>query len=308
MQLPFNELSLDELERSEGIVLFYRQLEELVKILDLKSLPNIIFKSNFASININGLGTIYEIVKSSSLSCEQESALFSIIQNTPYIDDGECIFYEIHYNSKETYGFLYSHYHKKIAISIPHNNWSDFDITVNRQSLCCETEKILSDDTTIRHIGDLNLLKGTWFESLIPIASYNNVKEFVEYYTATYLKVILSTSSIDFLKNLNIGKLRRLQRSLDILEMYCNEKWKFGGLKHSVINDIGLVIRPESSSTMQQYGEQRIFKNETGENEIFSIHFDISDSERAYIKGISHNKSIFVAYIGPHLSTKKFPK
>ena len=254
------------------------------------------------------MGTIYEIVKASNLNCEQESALFSIIQNTPYIDAGEYISYEIYYKSKEACGFLYSHFYDEIAISIPHSTWSDFDITVNRQVVCSDTGEILSDDTTIKHIGDLSLLKDTWFESLIPIVSYNNANEFVQYYEDTYSKVKLSTSSISYLKNLNVGKLRRLQRSLDILEMYCNEKWKFGALKHSIINDIGLVIRPESRSTMQQYGDQRMFRNERDENELFSIHFDISDSERAYVKGISSDKSIFIAYIGTHLSTKKFRK
>ena len=308
MQLPFNELSLSELRRSDEIVSFYTQLEDLVKILDLKTLPNIIFKSNFTSIDVNGLGTIYEIVKASGLNDEQESALFSIIQNTPYIDEGECISYEIHYNNQETSGFLYSHFHNKIAISIPHNNWSNFEIVVNQQLLCNETGEILNNDVTVRHIGDLSLFNNTWFESLIPVVSYNNVSEFIQFYQETYSKVILSTSSIDYLKNLNIGKLRRLQRSLDILEVYCNEKWRFGTLKHSIINDIGLVIRPESTSTMQQYGDQRVFRNESNENEQFSIHFDISDSERAYIKGISSEKTIFIPYIGTHLSTKKFPK
>ena len=36
MLLPFNELSLGELKRSDEIVSFYMQLEDLVKILDLK--------------------------------------------------------------------------------------------------------------------------------------------------------------------------------------------------------------------------------------------------------------------------------
>ncbi|MCU8004384.1 hypothetical protein [Shewanella sp. SM96] len=308
MLLPFNELSLGELKRSDEIVAFYMQLEDLVRILDLTKLPNIIFKSNFISTNINGLGTIYDIVNDSELNVSQKSTMFSILQNTPYIDDGECIPYEIFYKDIGTYGFLYSHFHDAIAISIPHDTWSDFDVIVNQQELCNVTGDILSNDVAIKHIGDLNLLKGTWFEGLIPIVSYSNAEEFIQYYEDTYSKVKLSTSSIAYLKNLNIGKLRRLQRSLDILESYCNTKWLFGSLKHSMINDMGLVIRPESKSTMELYGEQRLFKNEENISECFSIHFDISDGERAYIKGITNNRSIFIAYIGTHLSTKQFPK
>ena len=259
-------------------------------------------------MDINGLGTIYEIVKSSDLLPEQEGTLFSIIQNTPFIDGEKCLPYEISFDDVDAYGFLYSHFHNKFAISIPHDKWSEFNICVQQNTLCTETGKIISSDTEVDHVGDLSQFKGTWFEELIPIVTYSNSAEFIEYFYATYSKVTLSATSISYLQNLSFGKLRRLQRSLDILEKYCSDNWKFGNMNHSIINDLGLNARPESTSTMQQYGDQRVFKNEKEENETFSIHFDISEGERAYIKGVSDEKSIFVAYIGVHLSTKKFPK
>jgi hypothetical protein len=308
MQLPFNEQSLSELRVNNKIVSFYKQLELLVKLLDLQELPNVIFKSDFASIDINGLGTIYNIVKASGLLPEQESTLFAVIQNTPYIDEGKCIPYEVTYKGKETYGFLFSHFYDQIAISIPHDNWKKFDICVQKNLICEDTDQIICNDTSIRHIGDLAKYEDTWFKSLIPVISYSDPNEFAQYITDTYSKLSLSDTSLEYLQNLNIGKLRRLQRSLDILELYCNEYWKFGNLQHSIINDLGLNTRPESTSTMQLYGDQRIFRNEADTNETFTIHFDVSGGERAYIKGVSGEKSVFIAYIGAHLSTKKFPK
>jgi hypothetical protein len=307
MELSFNELSLNDLMFTKQVEHFYKQLEEIVRLLNLDELPNVVFKSNFTSININGLGNIYEIVKSLGFTNDQEGALFGIIQNTPFVDDGQLPSCDVLFNQTQAYGLRYSIVHGNAAISIPHVNWSEFTINVVEQNICLETQQIISTDTQIKHIGDLNTYQGTWLEALIPIARFANPEEFITFCKHEYTRITLSDISLDYLQRLNLGRLLKLKRSFDILEEYCIEYWTFGGIKHSVINDLGLNARPESSTTMQKYGDQRKFKNEMDEVETFSIHFDVSESERAYFKGVKEDFSIYIAYIGNHLSTKKFP-
>lgn len=308
MELSFNELSLNDLLVTKQVEHFYYQLEEIVKLLNLDELPNVVFKSNFTSTNINGLGNIYEIVKSLGFTKEQEGALFGIIQNTPFIDEGQLPPCDVLFNQTQAYGLRYSLVHGKAAISIPHTNWSKFTINVVEQNICLQTQQIINRNAQVKHIGNLKAYQGTWLEALIPVSGFSDLKDFIAFCHKEYTKITLSDISLEYLKNLNLGRLLKLKRSFDILEKYCIDYWKFGSIKHSVINDLGLNARPESSTTMQMFGEQRNFKNEVGEVETFTIHFDVSESERAYLKGVNEDCSIYIAYIGNHLSTKKFPK
>ncbi|MDW1974401.1 hypothetical protein [Vibrio sp. Vb1980] len=307
MIFPFNEISLDNLNHQNDIEHFYRQIEELICLLNLEKIPNIVFKSDFVSLNINGIGNIHDIIKKSDLKDDDERALLSIIQNTPYIDEEAIHPYQITYSDIDAHGLTYA-YSKDIAsISIPGADWDRFFINAKKISITDNAE-LKEEFITIKHLGNLKEIQGSWLEELIPIASYSNQEEFLEYIETQYLKIIISKDCIDSIKGLTLPKVRKLDRSLEILNNYCTSNWKVGKLRYSSISELGLHVRPESDSTLQQYSEQRTFKNEDGDKEVFSLHFDISEGERAYIKGVVTDKSIFIPYIGKHLSTKKFPK
>ncbi|GAA6167303.1 hypothetical protein [Sessilibacter corallicola] len=53
---------------------------------------------------------------------------------------------------------------------------------------------------------------------------------------------------------------------------------------------------------MSKYGHERLFLNENGENEEFSLHFDSTGSRRVCFKELPEKKAFFIARIGPHLT------
>ncbi|CAK1803518.1 conserved hypothetical protein [Vibrio crassostreae] len=307
MIFPFNEVSLSSLSHHSDIERFYIQIEEVVRLLELEKLPNIIFKSDFVSLNINEIGNIHEIINKSNLKEDQEIALLSIIQNTPYIDEEAIEPYQITYNDVDAHGLSYAYRKDLASISIPCSNWCNFSVSANKISIS-DDDEIEEESIVIKHLGDLSAVQGSWLEPFIPETSYSNQEEFLEYIATQYPRVVISEDCKNSIKGLTATKIRKLDRSIDILNKYCISHWKVGKLRYSAIAELGLHLRPESESTLQQFGEQRVFLNEDGDTEQFSLHFDISEGERAYIKGITEDKNIFISKICNHLSTKKFRK
>ncbi|EQC1055765.1 hypothetical protein ACY2HK_002481 [Providencia rettgeri] len=308
MLLPFNEMSLADVKTPEDIVSFFCLIEELVKLLNLKKLPDIVFKSNILSSDITANSNLYDIINNSSLCIENKGILFSIIQNTPFIEEFDLTDIQIKYNDTYAYGLAYAHLKDIPSISIPNHPWLEFLITAQKEYLTSQAH-LEREIVNIKHIGDLNKCnKPSWFTQILPNSYYSNSDEFINFCNKNFLRVQISSDSLNSIKQLPLDKLIKMERSFQILNNYCEEYWKFGNLRSTVICDLGLHLRPDSEITMNKYGEQRDFKNEINETERFTLHFDVSEGERSYIKGLTQEKKIFVAYVGAHLSTKKHPK
>jgi len=307
MLLPFNEISLSDLEKADGIVRFFCLIEDLVRLLNLKKLPDIVFGSNILSSKIDENINLYELIGNSELSPENKTILFSIIQNTPFIEEMEVSDFQVKYNDIDAYGLTYAHLNDIPSISIPQHPWLDFIITAQKEYLNSSAD-LMCDAVHIKHIGDLNNSHDSWLSELLPTVYYTNSNEFLDFCDIRFSRIQISDESIKSIEALPLDKIIKMERSFKILNDYCENYWKFGSLRSSAICELGLHLRPESDTTMQMYGEQRNFKNENGITEQCTLHFDVSEGERSYIKGLTQEKKIFIAYVGPHLSTKKFPK
>ncbi|MBU4682936.1 hypothetical protein KC222_13065 [Cedecea davisae] len=307
MLLPFNEISLACIKTPNDIERFYSLISNLVKLLNLKKLPDVVFKSNVLTKDIIGCGNLFETIKESELNFEDKAVLYSIIQNTPFIEEVDLSEIQIQYNYIDSHGLTYAYVKDAPSISIPVHPWLDFMVDAEKQFINADGN-IDSEIVSIKHVGDLNNPNNSWLSALLPDEYYSNSAEFITFCEERFERINISSSSLESISILTLEKIKKLERSFTILNEYCLTHWKFGSLRSSSITDMGLHVRPDSEITMQMYGEQRFFRNENNTAEQFTLHFDVSEGERAYIKGLTDDKTIFVAYVGPHLSTKKFPK
>lgn len=66
-------------------------------------------------------------------------------------------------------------------------------------------------------------------------------------------------------------------------------------------------IKDESEPTMNKYGDSRCFKDENGEDALFSEHIWIDSYHRIHLRRDDQNRRLVIAYIGTHLPTVKYP-
>ena len=80
-------------------------------------------------------------------------------------------------------------------------------------------------------------------------------------------------------------------------------EWKTGDFSYKQINqNYSLRISPETSQTMDKYGNERIFSLPKGGTQTFELHIKTGDL-RFHFYPENNTKKIYVGYIGPHLST-----
>ncbi|EOX3333845.1 hypothetical protein ACPFTV_000743 [Vibrio cholerae] len=304
MFFAFNELSDTSIRSCADLDRFYEQIRKLEQIARLDKFPSIVFTDDFTSKNYNGLGTTYDLLKDSKLEKDELDHFKSIIVNSPFSSKIQSNEDEYTFNSYETKGFQYSVINNIRSISIPGPCWSKYNYTVVKTSICSTTTNIITSYISFEHLGDLNSIQGTWLQHCLPVTTFTNAREFLANIPQKYPDVILSTNAQNGLTSFNQGKLNQLERAMSIFQQYCKNYWN-GTFRMQAITKLGVAIKDETKQTMAKYGNQRIFENENGQNEIIQLHFNISEDFRGNIKP-TNNKKIYIAYLGPHLSTVKF--
>jgi len=92
-----------------------------------------------------------------------------------------------------------------------------------------------------------------------------------------------------------VEKLRELNNAV--------KKWDAGNFNYKAINrEYPLRISPESSLTMDRYGNERLFSLPDGRRECFELHIKTGDL-RFHFYPDNENKTVYIGYIGPHLTT-----
>lgn len=302
MAFTFNELSSNCIKSVSDIDNLYKKIRRYQELTKLEAFPSVIFNESFASETYNGLGTIYDILKDSSLDRDEQDHLKSLIQNAPFSMTIINSNIDVKFNNETVQGFQYSAIHNIRSISIPSDLWDKYSYSVNKDEFNPTTEKINSEIINIEHLGDLNKYQGEWLEGLIPLTTYTNVNEFIERIPQLYPHVILSENARQGLTGFNLGKLNSLERAMKIFNVFCQKHWKGKFFRKNLISELGVKIKDESDRTMEKYGHQRNFRNENGKKEIIPLHFNISQDYRGNIKA-TEDKKIYIAYLGHHLST-----
>lgn len=81
------------------------------------------------------------------------------------------------------------------------------------------------------------------------------------------------------------------------------ENWENGNFSYRDINDrYPLRISPESSQTMDNYGNQRICQLPDGGTDFFELHIKTGDLRFHFLPN-NNTKKVYIGYIGPHLQT-----
>ncbi len=129
---------------------------------------------------------------------------------------------------------------------------------------------------------------------------YNSINEIWESREEIFPNLIFCGDTQKQLEGFGINdkELRTIFEKLNVLDNYLttNEQLNF--------DDLNFQISPESSSTMQKYGNLRQFNLPNGTLETFTLHIKLPNL-RIYI--FPNNKGkCFVGYIGKHLLTTKF--
>lgn len=101
------------------------------------------------------------------------------------------------------------------------------------------------------------------------------------------------------------GNSTHFNQIIDKLKLLENAvaNWASGNFSYSQINNnYALRISPESSITMNRYGNERRFSLPNGGTELFELHIKTGDL-RFHFFPDNQNRKVYVGYIGAHLST-----
>ncbi|MDA0695984.1 MAG: hypothetical protein O2793_06130 [Proteobacteria bacterium] len=315
MKLVFNTLSLRNLDNVDQIV---QSLENLFKIRrKLKNNDEMVFlfHSNIQSYTLSCQKSFMEFLSENKNDENSEYLEYLVyhIVNVPFIDEIiNNLNLEVFVENDNFQGFkiVYEDHDFALKSFFTEELWEDF--TIN-----CEVEKLNNNaeieriDSQINNIGNLkNINEQTWIYPFLLNLS-------LELFTTeiSFLKnIVLSESVIQSIKSYgnNLSLLGSLLDSLQILDGYCSNFWKFGEIRLSLIKELGVTtIKPESNETLKKFGSERKFTDVDGKKSKypFTVHFNLPDDKRCYIKGFvdeSGIRKIFVAYVGKHLRTVKF--
>lgn len=81
------------------------------------------------------------------------------------------------------------------------------------------------------------------------------------------------------------------------------ENWQVGNFSYHDINrNFPLRISPESSQTMDRYGNQRLCQLPDGGTDSFQLHIKTGDLRFHFLPN-NTTKKVYIGYIGPHLQT-----
>lgn len=141
-------------------------------------------------------------------------------------------------------------------------------------------------------------------DKLIQLArdKFKSVEDFWNHKEKIFPKIEFAPSFKDDLNGIGFNNLLfdQIISSLSRLNDYCNN-WSDGPCR--ICQDLPNVSG-ESASTMQQFGSERVFKDELGKDVTCEIHSRLTPGAvRLHFCPLESQKKIFVGYVGPKLSS-----
>lgn len=319
MRLIFNSLSLKGLNNIDSVVISIDNLFKIKSRLKNDISIELLFHSNITLTNLDNGSNFINFLETNETGENSEYINFlrNKIFNVPYIDEIEENFsYEISFNNSIVPEFRLPYAFEDCYLKsfFSHTKWEEFDLDCKRTFLDEISAEIISVDTRIKNIGNIAAVQeNSWIKELLSDDQEIDLASFLE--SMDKYKFLLFSN--DLKQSINsYGEDKTLIKALDknfkIMENYCQNHWKFGKLRIIALKELGLnSIKPESEPTLLKYGNQRLFNDHNGirQTEPFSIHFNLPDFRRCYIKEINENneKKILVGYVGEHLSTVENP-
>lgn len=315
MKLVFNSLSLKGLNTIDQIIVSLDNLFKIKKRLKETGFVDFLFHSNIQSFTLAD-GSIFIGFLEENKNNENKDYIDYLIHhvvNVPFIDElQDNLNLEVAVNGETLEEFKVVHSDPEYALKsfFTENLWENFLINCEVEQLDHDAN-ILKSGSTLLNIGNINdINETTWIYKYLQNESLETFKNEV----SDLNHIIISEDAMNAIRGYgaNISLLGALLNNLKILNGYCENSWKFGEIRLSHIKQLGVTtIKPESDQTLSKFGAERKFIDSNGKRskDPFSIHFNLPDDKRCYIKGFideNNNKKILIAYVGKHLRTVNF--
>lgn len=135
-------------------------------------------------------------------------------------------------------------------------------------------------------------------QSLFSLVAPNNLWNWKE---VLFPNLILCEEVEDQIANLgNSSHFRQVVERLRILDGFV-QSWNSGNFSYQELNkNTSLRVSPESETTMNKYGDQRVFSLPDGSRKTFELHIKTGDL-RFHFYPCNRDYLIYIGYIGPHL-------
>ncbi|HHQ6001852.1 TPA: hypothetical protein ACSRWF_003749 [Morganella morganii] len=309
---PFNELSISSLDNPNYVKKYFNRIVSFNRLLRNDQKLKVAYHSSVLRQPCKDGQTFLDHINKSGLDVDNQGILLSTIQETPFLDElqEQVLEHELFFNEDQSIGGTYAYSLNNALFSIPSSDeWDKFNIEMLKKELDDEGEWSLST-VEVLNLGELDTenYKDSWIVELIENDDILTPEQLLQRLESDCNSIILSQCAIDFILGAgsNLGMLKKIYEISSCLHHYCIDNWKVGEIRRSHIIEKGVIIKDESDSTMQQYGDERMFKNHVGVSQQYRLHFNITDSIRGYIGGVSDERKIFLAYLGNHLRTVRF--
>ncbi|WJV53613.1 hypothetical protein PCO85_21110 [Prodigiosinella aquatilis] len=309
---PFNELSLSSLDNSICVKYYFDRIIFFNKLIRNDQKLKIAYHSSVLKQPCKDGQNFLEHINNSKLEKDNQGVLLSTIQETPFLEElqQQTLDHELYFNEDQSIGGAYAYFLNNAFLSIPSaEEWDKFSIEMQKKEIN-DNGELTATTVQVLNLGELNAenYKDSWVLALIEDSDISTPEQLFQRLDSDCQSIILSECAIDFINRTggNLSILNKIYELSCHLNSYCTDVWKFGEIRRSHIIQKGVMLKDESEPTMQQYGDERIFRNHVGKSQQYRLHFNITDSIRGYIGGISDERKIFIAYLGNHLRTVRF--
>lgn len=309
---PFNELSLSSLDNSICVKYYFDRIIFFNKLIRNDQKLKIAYHSSVLRQSCKDGQNFLEHINNSELEKDNQGILLSTIQETPFLEElqQQILDHELYFNEDQSIGGAYAYFLNNAFLSIPSaEEWDKFSIEMQKKEIN-DNGELTATTVQVLNLGELNSenYKDSWVLALIENSDISTPEQLFQRLNNDCQSIILSECAMDFINRTggNLSILNKIYELICHLNSYCTDIWKFGEIRRSHIIEKGVMLKDESEPTMQRYGDERIFRNHVGESQQYRLHFNITDSIRGYIGGISDERKIFIAYLGNHLRTVRF--
>ena len=270
-----------------------------------KSLYNLKLSENY---------TVNNWLKDSGVSNELKDKFRLIVTNSPLLKENEELekdifeysefFVTLNYQKNRVYGLGVAYLKNTLAISLQGNEfWNCSSIELSHDHLDEEGNEQVKNREVLHFMNENHLEEHKeWFENkqreLLNRSSELWTKRLV------FFPNLILCGEVEYqLRKIGFSKhfdqiIERLRTLNDFVA-----KWNKGEFNYDEINrTTNLRISPESTRTMNRFGNERKFKLPDGKREYHELHIKTGDL-RFHFYPNNETKQIYIGYIGKHLNT-----
>jgi hypothetical protein len=273
---------------------------------------------DFYQLQIAPSYTMFQWLQDSNIEKELKSRFRSITTRTPLITDDYPIEKERNYlsefkieiNHKTRFadGLGVAYLLETLCVSFfSHELWDTDEINNIKRCYLTEADNEITEIIAVKHASKpAHLAKHkAWFEQK-KRESLQKIRDLWERREEFFPQLVLCGEVEKQLTRLGIQSkfFDQIIEKLKQLNEYA-KNWQNGSYSDTKAKQYGLDVSGESEGTLKKYGRQRKFRLPNKKKQLFEKHIKTGNL-RFYFYPDEESHTIYVGYIGSHLSTVKF--